>query len=64
MNRIAKLLCLVALLAVTFGLALAETPPVEAYPDVCSLQDIQQCDAYCASRGCIGICIRQCLCNC
>jgi hypothetical protein len=64
MNRIAKLLGFISLLAITFALALAETPRAEATPEVCSLQEIRQCDQYCGSRGCIGTCITRCLCNC
>jgi hypothetical protein len=62
MTRIAKLLCFVALLALTFVLA-ADTPRAEAHPH-CTLQQIEDCNEYCAQFGCLGTCVRRCLCAC
>lgn len=65
MNRIVKLRCLAALFAITFVLALVEAPRAEAHPH-CTLQEIEACNDYCGSRGCLGTCIQQgnCMCAC
>ena len=62
MNRIAKLLCCVVLLALSF-LLVAETPRAEAYPH-CTLDEIEACNEYCASRGMTGTCIFHDQCHC
>lgn len=62
MKRIAKLLCCVALLALSFVLV-ADTPGVEAHPH-CTLQQIEECNDSCAQIGCMGQCILECRCAC